>query len=82
MMDMKLAKEMLRKEDYSNFVMKRSCAWQIHDLKRAEKITRSMGENETEIDFVLVGKSNRKYLKDVKVIFRKFQHRLVVTNID
>ena len=26
---MELAKEMLREEDYSSFVMKRSCAWQI-----------------------------------------------------
>ena len=34
---MELAKEMLREEDYSSFVMKRSCASQIHGLKSAEK---------------------------------------------
>ena len=33
----KLAKEMLRKEDYSGFVIKRSCAWQIHGLKRKSR---------------------------------------------
>ena len=38
-------------------------------------------ENGTEIDFVLVGKENKKYLRDVKVIPGKLQHRLVVTNL-
>ena len=32
------------------------------------KVTYSAGENKTEIDFVLVEKGNRKYLRDVKVI--------------
>ena len=32
------------------------------------KITYNMGKNETEVDFVLIGKNNRKYLKDVKAI--------------
>ena len=41
-----------------------------------------MGGNETEIDFVLVGKNNGKYLKDVKAIPWELQHRLVVTDID
>ena len=50
--------------------------------KEQTKITCSMGGNETEIDFVLVGKINRKYLKDVKAIPWEMQHRLVVTNID
>ena len=45
------------------------------------KVTYSAGENETEIDFVLVGKGNRKYLRDVKVIPGELQHRLVVTNL-
>ena len=31
-------------------------------------MTYSARENEAEIDFVLVGKGNRKYLRDVKVI--------------
>ena len=39
------------------------------------------GENETEIDFVLVGKGNRKFLRDVKVIPGGLQHRLVVTDL-
>ena len=41
-----------------------------------------MGGNENEIDFVLVGKNNRKYTKDVKAIPCELQHRLVVTDID
>ena len=50
--------------------------------KEQRKITNGMGENETEIDFVLVGKNNREYLKDVKAIPWELQHRLVVTDID
>ena len=39
------------------------------EKKDQRKVTySSMGENETEIDFVLVGKNNRKYLKNVKDI--------------
>ena len=45
------------------------------------KVTYSPGENETEIEFVLVGKGNRKYLRDVKVIPGELQHRLVVTDL-
>ena len=41
-----------------------------------------MGGNETEIDFVLVGKNNRNYLNDVKSIPWELQYRLVVTDID
>ena len=40
-----------------------------------------MVRNETEIDFVLVGKNNKKYLKDMKAIPWELQHRLVVTDI-
>ena len=58
---------MLRKEDYSSFVMKKNCAWQTHGVKKgAQKKTSSMSRNETEIDFVLVGRNNRQYLKDRK----------------
>ena len=39
------------------------------------------GENELEIDFILVGKGNRKYVRDVKVIPRELQHRLVVVDL-
>ena len=65
-----------RVKDYSSFVMKRSYVWQTHNLKM------KMGGNEIEIDFVLVVKSNRKYLKDVKAIHWELQHQLVVTDID
>ena len=41
-----------------------------------------MAGNETEIDFILVGKNNRKYLKDMKAIPWKLQHWLVVTDTD
>ena len=33
------------------------------------------------MDFVLVGKGNRKYLRDVKFIPAELQHRLVVTDL-
>ena len=36
--------------------------------KDKRKMTYSSGGNDTEIDFVLVGKEKRKYLRDVKVI--------------
>ena len=45
------------------------------------KVTYSAGGNESEIDFVLVGKGNRKYLRDVKVIPGELQHRLVVVDL-
>ena len=32
-----IGKKMLRDEDYSSFVMKGSCAWQIHSLKRRSR---------------------------------------------
>ena len=41
------------------------------EKKEQRKITYSMGGNETEIDFVLVAKNNRKYLKEMKTIPRK-----------
>ncbi|XP_068684483.1 uncharacterized protein [Montipora foliosa] len=52
-------------------------------LEKGEKrkVTYSAGENETEIDFVLVEKGNRKYLRDAKVIPGELQHRLVVTDL-
>ena len=34
---MELAKEMLKKVDYFSSVMKSSCAWQIHGLKRKSR---------------------------------------------
>ena len=44
-------------------------------------MTYSAGGNGTEIDFVLVGKENRNYLRDVKVIPGELQYRLVVTDL-
>ena len=44
-------------------------------------MTYSAGGNGTEIDFVLVGNENRKYLRDAKVIPDELQHRLVVTDL-
>ena len=52
------------------------------EKKEQRKIIHSMSGNETEIDFVLVGKNNRKYFKNVKAISWEFQHRLVITDID
>ena len=36
-MDIELAKEMLKKEDFSRFTIKRRCVWQTHDLKRRSR---------------------------------------------
>ena len=49
--------------------------------KEGRKITYRAGGNETEIDFVLVGRNHRKYLKDVKVIPGELQHGLVIVDI-
>ena len=38
------------------------------------KITFKSGNNESEIDFILVSKENRKFLKDVKVIPWELPH--------
>ena len=51
--------------------MSRDCLLQsitADSLLAPKKITYSMSGNETKIDFVLVGKNNRKYLKDMKNI--------------
>ena len=45
-------------------------------------MTYSSGGNDTEIDFVLVGKEKRKYLRDVKVIPGELQHSLVVVDVE
>ena len=37
-----------------------------------------MGENNSEIDFLLVVKSNREYLKDVKAIPWELQHGMLL----
>ena len=50
--------------------------------KEKRKVTYSSGGNDTEIDFVLVGKENRKYLRDVKVIPGELQHSLLVVDVE
>ena len=50
--------------------------------KEQKKIICCADGNRTEIDFVLVGKNNKSYLKNVKVIPWELQHRLVATDID
>ena len=79
-----LRKKMQKEEDCWSFLMKESCAWQILGLKRQTKgkSLNSAGGCETEIDFVLVGKKYRKYIRDVKVIPWELQPRLVVVDID
>ena len=67
MIGMELAKGMLREIDYSSFVIKRSCKNMVCK-EGTEKIAYNMGGNKAEIDFVLIGKSNKKYLKEVKAI--------------
>ena len=54
--------------------------WYKKNDKR--KMTYSSGENGTEIDFVLVGKEKRKYLRDVNVMSGEWQHRLVVDDVE
>ena len=62
MVGMELEKEMLREEDYSSFVIKKELCvantW--FEMKETRKIAYSMDGNETEIDFLLFGKDNRK----------------------
>ena len=50
--------------------------------KGKRKTTYSTCGNKTEIDFVLVRKSNKKYLEDVKVISWELQCRFVETDAD
>ena len=41
-----------------------------------------MGENETEIDFVLIKNVHRWFMEDVKATAEEFQHALVIAGID
>ena len=50
--------------------------------KDKRKVTYSSGGNDTEKDYVLVGKAKRKYLRDAKVIPGELQHRLVVVDVE
>ena len=44
------------------------------------KVTFRMGENETEIDFVLMEKEHRRSMRNVKAIPGEFQHALVMAD--
>ena len=54
--------------------------WAITWFKK-KKMTYSSGGYETEINFVLVEKERRKFLKDVKVIFWELQQRIVAVDV-
>ena len=49
--------------------------------KEKTKVTYSSCGNEAEINFVLVEKECRKFLKDVKVTLWELQHKLVVVDV-
>ena len=46
-----------------------------------KKITYGLGCNKSEIDFFIMGKVDRKFLKNVKVITAELQHNLVIFTI-
>ena len=54
--------------------------WFMKDDKR--KVTFNSGGNKTEIDFVLLGKGQRRFLRDVKGIPGELQHSLVVVDVE
>ena len=45
-------------------------------------MTFRMGENETEIDFVLIKKEHRQTMQNVKAITGELQHAIVIADID
>ena len=47
-----------------------------------KKITYGSGCNESDINFCIIGKVDRKFLKNVKVITGELQHNLVVVDVD
>ena len=50
--------------------------------KDTRKVIYSSGGNDTETDFVLVGKKIKKYLRDGKVIPGELQHRQMVVDVE
>ena len=60
----RMAKKMLREEDYFRFALNRSCVWQTRGWKRESKRKwhiYNLDRNKTEIDFRLVDKNDWKY---------------------
>ena len=53
-------------------------------FKREEnrKVTFRMGENETEIDFVMIEKEHQRFMQNVKAIPGECQHALVIGDIE
>ena len=45
-------------------------------------MTFRIGENEIEIDLVMIRKEHRLFIQNVKAIFWEFQHALVIAEID
>ena len=50
--------------------------------KEKRKVTVKVGENETEIDLVLIKKEHRRFIHNLKEIPGEFQHAIVITDID
>ena len=57
-----------------------SNTWFMREEKR--KVIFGMGENETEIDFVLTKEEHRQFIGNVKAICGEFQNALVIADID
>ena len=57
-----------------------SNTWFKRDEER--KVTFGMGENETEIDLVLIKKEQRWFIQNAMAIPVEFQHALMVADID
>ena len=57
-----------------------SNTWFKREEKR--KVTFRIGENETEIDLVLIKKEHRRSTQNVKAIHGEFQHALLRADID
>ena len=57
-----------------------SNTWFKREEKR--KVTFRIGENVTEIDFVLIKKEHRHFMRNVKAIPGVFQHAIVIAHRD
>jgi len=53
-----------------------------YQKQEKKKVTFKAGGNETEIDFVLVGTKESKFLRDVKAISWELQHRQIIADVD
>ena len=57
-----------------------SNTWFMGEEKR--KVTFRMGENESEIDFMLIKKEHRWFIENVEAISEEFQHASVIADMD